>query len=359
MVKVLQLKLFNDNDYRQHKKYLNGFLKSKDEITQIAAAEGRTKIYKVLSFGGGTQSSHLLEEHFLGKIDYDYIVFSDTGAEPMFIHEQVAWWQQRQKEVGNTTPFIVTTHNSMKRGLEEMLMRYIHTDYQRFQMPLYFKKVDQETGELKNGGLMPRQCTGDFKITPAHQAVRNHIKRELGLNPRQKMPKDIAIIMDIGFSYDELNRVSGYMAYKSNYIYLAYPLIESGESTQDSIDFLEQNNFPCRRSRCYFCPFNCSGERARDIGMDWMEIIESEPLSFLKACYFDSELRKVQATGTKNMQSIPYFHFSRNPLIEVYSAHYISLMEQYHKEFNEWLKEWDTFLKVKYGLISYKEKLIV
>lgn len=27
----------------------------------------------------------------------------------------------------------------MERGLEEMLMRYIHTDYQRFQLPVYGK----------------------------------------------------------------------------------------------------------------------------------------------------------------------------------------------------------------------------
>lgn len=159
---ILQLELLKDNDYRQHKKFQNGVFKTKEEIIDIATAAGRTKIFKVLSFGGGTQSSHLLESHFRGEIDYDYIVFSDTGAEPQFIHEQVAWWQQRQREIGNSTPFLVTTHNSMNRGLEVMLMRYIHTNYQRFQMPLYFKKVDQETGELKNGGLMPRQCTGDF-----------------------------------------------------------------------------------------------------------------------------------------------------------------------------------------------------
>lgn len=168
-----QLELFQINDYQKHnqidgyqkhKKYVNGLLKSKEEIIQIAKNEGRTKIYRVLSFGGGTQSAHLLESHFRGELgyEYDFVVFSDTGAEPQFIHEQVAWWQARQKAVGNTTPFIITTHNSMHGGLEEMLMRYIYTDYQRFQMPLYFNKVDPDTGEIKAGGLMPRQCTRRF-----------------------------------------------------------------------------------------------------------------------------------------------------------------------------------------------------
>ena len=347
-----QLNLFQENDYKQHKKYLNGILKSKEEIIKLAEAEGKTKIYHVLSFGGGTQSSHLLEAHLRGELEhpYDYIVMSDTGAEPQFIHEQVEWWKKRQKEAGDTTPFIITTHNSMHRGLEEMLMRYIFTDYQRFQMPLYFNKVDSETGEISKGGLMPRQCTGDFKIIPAQQAVRNRIKAELGLKPRQMMPKDVAIIMDIGFSYDEINRVGGYVSHQSKYIYLAYPLIEQGRTTQESIDFLVENNFPSRRSRCYLCPFNCSGERAKEIGMDWLEIVESEPLSFLKAVFFDEELRKVQATGRKNMQSIPYFHFSRQPLKEVYKEEYEQLQAQYADELKEWEVEWHAFLKEKYSI---------
>lgn len=348
----MQLSLLTDNDYTQHKKYVQGILKSKTEIIEVAKAEGRTQIYRVLSFGGGTQSSHLLEAHFRGEIEYDYIVFSDTGAEPQFIHDQVAWWQRRQIEVGNTTPFIITHHNSMHRGLEEMLMRYIFTDYQRFQMPLYFNKVDAETGEITKGGLMPRQCTGDFKIIPAQQAIRNRIKQELGLRTRQPMPKDIAIIMDIGFSYDEINRVGGYVSHQSKYIYLAYPLIEQGQTTQDSIDFLIDNQFPCRRSRCYFCPFNCSGDRARDIGMDWQEIIDHEPVSFLKACFFDAELRAIQATGRKNMQSIPYFHFSRRPLTEVYKEEYEALRAEFKGDIEVWFLEWRGFLKKKYEVAA-------
>ena len=343
---MMQLSMFA-NDYRQHKKYQQGLLKSREEIIEIAKREGRTKIYNVLSFGGGTQSSHILEEHFNGKIDYDYIIFSDTGAEPEFIHDQVAWWQNRQQEVGNTTPFILTTHNSMKRGLEEMLMRYIFTEYQRFQLPLYFNKITED-GEIIPGGLMPRQCTSDFKIVPVQQTARNLIKKGLGLRPKQPMPKDIALIVDIGFSFDEMNRVGGYISHQSQYIYLSYPLIEQGLSTKDSIQFLKDNGYPDKRSRCYFCPFNCSGDRAREIGMDWREIIESEPISFLKACYFDEQLRSIQATGTKNMRSIPYFHFLREPLVDVYKQEYQYLSRRFRPEMDTWEQEWMTFLENKY-----------
>lgn len=348
-----QLELFADNDYRQTKKYQNGTFKTREEIMEIAKKAGKDKIYRVLSFGGGTQSSHMLESHFRGEkgYEYDYIIMSDTGAEPDFIHQQVEWWKNRQKFYGNNTPFIITQHKSMEGGLEEMLMRYIFRDYQRFQLPLYFNKLTED-GEIVKGGLMPRQCTGDFKIVPVQQKARQLIKEELGLKPKQLIPGNIGIIMDIGFSFDEINRVGGYVSHQSSYIYLSYPLIEKGLSTKDSIQFLVDNNYPSKRSRCYFCPFNCSGDKGRDIGMEWEEIIRDEPQSFLKACYFDDQLRKVQATGRKNMRSIPYFHFSRLPLQEVYQKEYEELVTVYSKDMDLWISQWNLFMEQKYPLVS-------
>lgn len=338
---------FKSTDYREHHKYKKGIFKTKEEIIDIAKSNGKTTIYKVLSFGGGTQSAHLLDAHLRGEIDYDYIVFADTGAEPMFIHDQVEWWKAKQRAVGNTTPFIITHHPSMTRGLEEMLMRYIFTGYQRFQMPLYLNKRTED-GEIVKSGIFPRQCTGDFKIIPVQQAVRKRIKQEYGLTERQQMPNHIAIIMDIGFSIDEINRVGGYVSHQSKYIYLSYPLIERGQTSQDSIQFLKDNKYPEKRSRCYFCPFNCSGETSRNIGMDWEEIIYEEPLSFLKAVFFDEELRKVQATGKKNMKGIPYFHYSRQPLRIVFLDEVIILEEKYKAELEGWRIEWMEYLKEKY-----------
>lgn len=340
-----QLSIFDTlNDFTENKKYHKGLLKSKGELVKLAEADGRTKIYRVLSFEG-TKSARLFEEHLRGNIDYDYIVFADTGAEPQFVHDQVAWWKERQKKFGNTTPFITATHNSMQRGLEEMLMRYIFTDYQRFQMPLYFSKTTEE-GEVKPAGMMPRQCTSDFKIVPVQQAVRNLIKKELGIKHTQPMPKCVGIIMDLGYSFDEIRRVSGFVSHQSKYIYLSYPLIEEGFTADENTRYLEKNGFPSNASRCYLCPFNCDD---KGTGMKWEEIIRVEPLSFLKACYFDEQLRTVQAKGLKNMRSIPYFHYSRKPLVEVYHVQFNELLEKYETEMEEWTSEWSDFLLNKYG----------
>lgn len=350
MREVEQLEMFAvAPDYRGHKKYRAGVFKTKQEIEQELQSKGINKIYYVLSFGGGTQSSHLLEQHFLGEIHYDYIIFSDTGAEPQFIHEQVEWWRNRQRQVGNTTPFITTHHSSMERGLEEMLMRYIHTDYQRFQMPVYCSSIDQETGEIKAAGIMPRQCTVDFKIVPVKQTARRMVMDSLGLEYRQKMPSDVGFIIDIGFSYDEIRRINTYKSPQFKYMYLAYPLVEENQTTEDSIRFLEDNKFPTKRSRCYLCPFNCDNSA---IGMDWDEIIQTEPLSFLKACYFDEELRRVQRTGSKIMRSIPYLHYSRQPLKEVYRADYERVKNMHEKELSNWLVEWKTLINDKYSSLE-------
>ena len=333
------------NDYRSLDKYKKGVFRPKEDIMELSESIGRKNIYKVLSFGAGTQSTHLLEMHFRGEIDYDYIVFSDTGAEPKFIHDQMEWWRSRQKEVGNKTPFIVTNHNAMTRGLEEKLWRYILTDYKRFQLPLYCNEECSNGTLIKKCGLLPRQCTGDFKIVPVQQAVRKYIKEEIGLKQNQMIPKDIGIVMDIGFSFDEIRRVGGYKSHQSDYIYLSYPLIEFGKTTEDSIRFLKQNSFPTKRSRCYLCPFNCD---KAEIGMDWMEIIETEPLSFLKACYFDDRIRNLIKDKMERFNSTVYFHYSRKPLREVYERYYARIEEVYSVELSRWIRQWESFISDTY-----------
>ncbi|WP_052019762.1 hypothetical protein [Mesobacillus boroniphilus] len=194
------------------------------------------------------------------------------------------------------------------------------------------------------GGLMPPQCTGDFKIVPVQQMARKFVLRDLGLKPTQRMPKNVGIIMDIGFSYDEIKRINQYQASQFKYIYLSYPLVEENLTTNDSIQFLKDNNMPDKRSRCYLCPFNCD-----TTGVDWKEIILSEPLSFIKACFFDRELRAVQKTGRKNMRSIPYFHYSRIPLEEAYPEDFRFFSAIYKQELEAWKQEWFDILHQKYG----------
>ncbi|RKO63231.1 hypothetical protein [Caldibacillus debilis] len=305
---------------------IHSLIKSKNEIIQDLKAQGK-RIFHVLSFGGGTQSAWLLDQHIRGFIDYDLIVFADTGAEPQFIHEQVAWWKQRMRDQGCTTPFQIVTHNRFQGGLEEMLFRYIFTDYDRFQM----------VAHCDGGGMLPRQCTVDFKIVPAQRAARRMV---MGKN--STFPNDVAIVMDIGFAADEQRRAKRNQSLQYSYVWLTYPMIDAGISTEDSMEYLRNNNFPIRRSRCYFCPFMSD----KKPGMSWHEIIKDEPFSFLKACWIDEKLREVVRNGHKKLKKLPYFHVERQPLRDVYRDYYLSLYSQYYAQLNTWIENMKAIIKV-------------
>jgi len=81
-----------------------------------------------------------------------------------------------------------------------------------------------------------------------------------------------------------------------------------------------------------------------------LNYFKSSCVLLVRVCYFDSELRKVQATGTKNMQSIPYFHFTRTPLKEVYRLEYEHLIKKYGASMALWQEEWFEFLNQKYNI---------
>jgi hypothetical protein len=237
----------------------------------------------------------------------------------------------------------MTAHGSMPFGIEEMAMRWILTDYKRFQLPVYCSNL-QPDGTEKAAGLMPRQCTVDFKIVPVKQLVRQIVLKQYNLGPRQRFPKDVGVIMHIGFALDEIKRIERYQSPQFDYMYLCYPLVELNETTEMNIDYLKARNMPLKRSRCYLCPFNCDMR-----GMDWAEIIEEEPFSFLKACWIDEHFRIVQAQGNKPMRSIPYLHFKRIPLKEAFPQEYKQILLQYQNKLDAWLLDWNTYIYTKYS----------
>lgn len=292
-------------------------IESKQALIDRLVSEGK-KIFRVLSFGGGTQSAWLLDQHIKGHIDYDLIVFADTGAEPAFIHQQVAWWRKRTYERG--TPFRIVTHNQMRRGLEEMLFRYIFTDYDRFQM----------VAHCEGAGMLPRQCTVDFKITPVLREARRAVMGE-----RKVFPDDWVLVVDIGFAVDEQRRAKRNQSMQYKYAWLTYPMIDAGITVEESLRYLRERGYPDQRSRCYFCPFQSDTK----LGMSWQEIIKREPFSFLKACWLDEKIREAVRSGNKRLRNLPYFHHSRQPLIDRYRDDYSRISAEYETELLVWIDE--------------------
>ena len=46
---------------------------------------------KILSLGGGVQSSCLIYLNVKGVIELDYAVFADTGAEPEYVYQHIEY----------------------------------------------------------------------------------------------------------------------------------------------------------------------------------------------------------------------------------------------------------------------------
>ena len=129
----------------------------------------------ILSLGAGVQSSTLALMAAKGEIEPmpDCAIFADTGAEPQGVYDYLDWLEKQ-------LPFPV--HRVMeKKGLKVGLEESINGN-RSASVPFYTES------EKSAGGLMRRQCTAEYKITP----IRKKIRELLGLKKGERAGKDQA-----------------------------------------------------------------------------------------------------------------------------------------------------------------------
>lgn len=168
--------------------------------------ENRPK--KILSFGGGLQTTALTVLAAEGKLEIDEVVFADTGAEK----PETYWYMEN----------------------------YIKPIFNELQVP--FVTVKTHLGDLYEHcwkirdvpSVRQRWCTDKFKIRP--------IKKLTG-------PE---VIRYVGFSLDEAYRAKRAEKYKNE----QYPLLERQITAQDCHHLILSYGLPVPlKSSCYFCPF--------------------------------------------------------------------------------------------------------
>lgn len=164
---------------------------------------------------------------------------------------------------------------------------------------LYQDVIDFLDGKIKrvaslpywseSGGLVRRQCTQDYKISP----LRKHI---------QKIRNNKKVNLWIGISLDEIERVK-----QSNvkYIENKYPLINYRVSIDNIVNYYKINglNEPLKSS-CVMCPFHSNSY--------WRRLKKVLPNEFDKAVYFDEKIRNYPGFNDKL-----YLHRSLKPLKDV------------------------------------------
>lgn len=250
--------------------------------------DGKKHVH-VLSFGAGTQSSAMLIKALRGDFDGvipDYIIFADTGWEPKHVHK----WLEKMKEIAKSygKEIIVASNGNIKEDIE----RAFKTGERAASLPLYSENDGEE-------GIIRRQCTMEYKITPVNRKVREL----LGYGSRDKVNE--VVHMWKGISTDEIQRVKPSQV---GWIRFEYPFIfDEPRNRSECIAFVEREGLGTPpKSSCIGCPFHNNDM--------WRDIRDNYPDEWQEAVEFDKLIRNHPKPGFKSKL---YLHKSRVPLDEV------------------------------------------
>lgn len=212
----------------------------------------------VLSLGAGVQSSTLLLMACRGELELDAAIFADTGWEPAAVYEYLDWLRAEANKAN--IPLYTVRSGSIR---EDTL-----SDGRKFStMPLFVKKPDGRRG------MLPRQCTSQYKITPIRRLLR-----EWGATAKQ--PVELVL----GISLDEYRRMRDADV---KYLKHSFPLVDRRLTRADCLTWLGAHGYPTpQKSACIGCPY-------RDAA-GWRELTPSE---FADAVAFDAAIRRGVTRG--------------------------------------------------------------
>jgi hypothetical protein len=212
----------------------------------------------------------------------DCAIFADTGAEPRRTYEYLDW-------LVGVLPFPV--HRVSAGNIRDDLTN----GRTNGRPPFFILNPDQ------SAGMSRRQCTGDYKIDP----IRKKVRELIGVKPKARAPKTIAVEQWIGISLDEMQRMKD-----SAFPYIAhrFPLIESRMNRRDCLRWLEERQYPQPpKSACTFCPFHSDDM--------WRDLRDNDPESWADACAVDVAIR--ERGKNKMLRGTPFLHRSLKPLSEI------------------------------------------
>ena len=240
---------------------------------------------KVISLGMGVQSTAV---YLMSSMGYklkraDYAVFADPQAEHYKTYDMLKWLLKWKKE-NNGIPIIVNKDYNI---LKDILNSRNSLGAKWITIPAFGEK----------GGMIMRQCTGEYKIRPVQRSVRRLHK----LKPRQRMkPTE----MWLGISTDEIERMKDSRMYNIKYF---YPLIYHGISRTDCVNFFKENNFPVPiKSSCVFCPYHSNSF--------WKDVQKENGAAWKTSVKVDKTIRNQSQKGEEDKL---YIHNSCKPLEEI------------------------------------------
>lgn len=244
------------------------------------------EVNKVISIGFGVQSTTMYFMSSLGVIPRaDIAFFADPKSEDPRTYEYIKWVLGWAKE-NNGIKIISGSRGSLYQDTVDA----IKLNKRVAQMPLW----TMDNGSI---GIMPRQCTSEYKI----DVVRKEYRKWLGLKPRQRYPLTETWI---GISLDEVSRAK---PSNNKWEKRVYPLIDKMMTRGDCVRWLQENGFSIPpKSSCTFCPFHSN--------YYWLKQKRESPEIFESNCQLDDLIRK--GYKEKGIKSDLYLYKGRVPLRE-------------------------------------------
>lgn len=194
-----------------------------------------TRAPKVLSFGGGVNSTALLVGLVERQIPIDRILFADTGGERPDVHEGIArasaWAQARGYPAIETVHYVVARAHRGNQPGDVVTLEQDCLDRNRLPSLAYGFK----------------SCSERWKQRPIDKALRPWEPA------KQAKLLEMKVVQLVGIDADESHRAK---AHKPEDPYAKeYPLLEWDWGREECLEAIERVGLgPCAKSACFFCP---------------------------------------------------------------------------------------------------------
>ena len=232
-----------------------------------------TESLRVVSYGGGVQSTALLVLAAQGFIDYDTFLFANVGDDSE--HPDTLTFV-REVAFDYASAHGITIHELEKRpqrgrfaGQTETLWKRLMVAESR-SLPIPVR--------MSNGAPGTRSCTTSFKIDVVGRWLKQH-------GASADNPATVAV----GISTDEWERANSRNA--NPYERLEYPLLSIewrgrvGLDRLGCMEVIRSAGLPVPpKSSCFFCPFHRP--------LVWREMARDEPELFAKAVHLEDTLNE-------------------------------------------------------------------
>lgn len=238
---------------------------------------------RILSLGAGVQSSTVALMMAHGEIEpAHHAIFADTHAEPESVYRWLDWLTPK-------LPFPV--HRVTAGSLTEAIMVRVRHEKTGSGGPPFFVRGGR--------GMLPRQCTRDYKLVP----IERQIRKLIGLAKGARGPSEVVAESVIGISYDEALRIK---PSRLSFVRNVYPLVDRDLTRWHCLEWMRSHGYPQPpRSACVYCPYRSDDE--------WTQLKANDPAGFEAACSTDDAIRGGYVGSTDEI----YVHRSGKPLREV------------------------------------------